>query len=148
MPLDASLVGRVGAPSPPYEVGREKIREFADAIGEADPVCRDPRAARAAGYLDVIAPPTFAVVFTWLATSSLVAELGIELSRLVHGEQRFELRRPVRAGDRLVTSVHVDGVRAMAGNTVLAVRCEVVDEAGDPVLTTRATLLVRGTGPS
>ncbi len=146
MVLDASLVGYTTATSAPYEVGREKIREFAEAIGDDDPTYRDPAAARAAGYPDVIAPPTFGVVVTWLATSALVADLGVAPSRLVHGDQRLELHRPVRAGDELVTTACVERVRALAGNILLGVRCEVVDTRREPVLTTSATLVVRGEG--
>ncbi|MCU1618702.1 MAG: Acyl dehydratase, partial [Modestobacter sp.] len=64
MALDPGLVGRSYPPSAVYEVGREKIAEFATALGDPDPVYRDPAAARAAGHLDVIAPPTFAIVLS------------------------------------------------------------------------------------
>lgn len=147
MPLDQSFVGRSYPPSEPYEVGREKIREFADAIGDPDPVYRDAEAAKAAGHPDVIAPPTFPTVFTIRAQRVLVQDpdLGLDYSRVVHGEQSFHHHRPIRAGDRLVTTVHVDGVRAAAGNDILSTRAEVTTEDGEPVVTARATIVARGT---
>ena len=147
MPLDQSFVGRSYPASGPYEVGREKIREFADAIGDADPVYRDTEAAKAAGHPDVIAPPTFPTVITMRAQRVLIQdpELGLDYSRVVHGEQSFQYHRPVHAGDRLVTTVYVDGIRAAAGNDILTTRSEVTTEDGEPVLTARAVIVARGT---
>src|SRR3954468_18311237 len=104
MALDPGLVGRSYPPSAVYEVGRQKIAEFAAAIGETDPVHRDPGAARAAGHLDVVAPPTFAIVLTLSAAGVVVQDpaVALDYSRVVHGEQKFTHHRPIRAGDRLV----------------------------------------------
>ena len=93
MGVNPDIVGRVYLPSPAYEVGREKIREFAEAInatGPADAVHRDPQAARAMGYQDVIAPPTLAVIIAQRCEAQLITdpEAGIDFSRVVHGEQR------------------------------------------------------------
>ncbi|NUT45734.1 MAG: MaoC family dehydratase [Saccharothrix sp.] len=146
MPLDQSFVGRSYPPSPPYEVGREKIREFADAVGEPSPLHRDPEAARTAGYRDVIAPPTFAIVVSLKANDVLVEdpELGLDYSRVVHGDQAFAHHRPIVAGDRLVTELHVDGITTRMGNDMLTVRAEISTEDGEPVTTARCTLVVRG----
>lgn len=147
VPLDSSFVGRSYPPTPAYHVGREKIREFADAIGDDDPVCRDPQAARAAGHPDVIAPPTFAIVVSMRSQHALIEdpELGLDYSRVVHGDQSFTHHRPVRAGDELVATVHVDAIRSAAGNDILTVRSEIVDASGEPVTTARSTLVARGT---
>ena len=147
MALDQSFVGRSYPPSAPYEVCREKIREFADAIGDADPVYRDPEAARQAGHPDVIAPPTFPTVFIMRAQRTLIhdPDLGLDYSRVVHGEQAFHNHRPVRAGDRLVTTIHVDAIRSAAGNDILSTRAEVSTEDGEPVVTARSSLVARGT---
>ena len=133
-------------PSPPYEVGREKIREFADAVGESSPVHRDPEAARAAGYRDVIAPPTFAIIVSLKANDVLVddPELGLDYSRVVHGDQTFTHARPITAGDRLVVELHVDGITTRMGNDMLSIRAEIGTEEGEPVCTGRCTLVVRG----
>jgi acyl dehydratase len=145
--LDQSFAGRSYPPSPVYEVGREKIREFADAIGDPDPVYRDPDAARAAGHPDVIAPPTFAIVVTLSTQAALLDDpaLGLDFSRVVHREQSFRHHRPIRAGDRLVATVHVDEIKVLAGNDLLTTRSEVSTEDGEPVLTAVATLVARGT---
>jgi acyl dehydratase len=147
VPLDQSFVGRTYPPTPPYEVGREKIREFADAIGDANPAYRDPEAARALGHPDVIAPPTFGIVLSMTAGRQVIAdpELGLDYSRVVHGEQRFVSARPVRAGDRLTAVVTVENIRSAAGNDMITTRAEVSTADGEPVFTAYSTLVARGT---
>ncbi|MEU0466398.1 MULTISPECIES: MaoC family dehydratase N-terminal domain-containing protein [Amycolatopsis] len=148
MPLDPSFVGRTYPPDSTYEVGREKIREFATAIGDANPLYTDPEAARAAGYPDVIAPPTFLTVINLDAINAIAndPELGLDYSRMVHGDQAFGYTRPVHAGDRLRITTTVEDIMARAGNDFLTVRGEVVDADGQLVCTTRAQLVVRGEG--
>ena len=147
MPLDPSYVGRVYPPTPPYEVGREKIREFADAVGDLNPVYRDPAAAQALGHPDVIAPPTFPIVLTLTAGHQVLVDpdFGIDYSKVVHGEQRFVHARPVRAGDVLQVVVTIDGVRAAAGNDMVTTRAEVTTVEGELVSTAYATIVARGT---
>jgi acyl dehydratase len=146
MALDRDLVGRSYPPSAVYEVGRGKIAEFATAIGEDDPVYRDPEAARAAGYPDVIAPPTFAIALTLEAANVVLSDPQVELdySRVVHGEQRFTHHRPIRAGDRLVATTTIEAVRAVAGNDMLTTRVDVATEDGEPVCTATSMLVARG----
>jgi acyl dehydratase len=146
MPLDASFVGRTYPPTPPYEVGREKIREFAEAIGDPNPVYRSQAAAQELGYPDVIAPPTFPIVLTMKAGHQVVQdpELGVDYSRVVHGEQRFVHIRPVRAGDLLQVVVTVADIRAAAGNDLVSTRSEVSTVAGELVTTAYSTIVVRG----
>jgi acyl dehydratase len=147
MPLDQSFVGRVYPPTAPYEVGREKIAEFADAIGDDNPVYRDPAAAQALGYPDVIAPPTFPIVITMKASAQIITdpELGLDYSRVVHGEQRFSYTRPVRAGDQLQVVASVEAIRAAAGNDLLTTRGEVTTVDGEHVVTAYSTIVARGT---
>jgi acyl dehydratase len=147
MALGAGLVGRSYPPSAVYEVGRAKIAEFADALGEPDPVHRDAAAARAAGHPDVIAPPTFAIVVTLGAADVVLADPDVELdySRVVHGEQRFTHHRPIRAGDRLVATTTIDTVRSVGGNDLLTTRVDVATEDGEPVCTATSMLVARGT---
>jgi acyl dehydratase len=148
MPLDQSFVGRVYPPTPPYEVGREKIREFADAIGDANAAYRDPAAAKELGHPDVIAPPTFGIIVTSRAGHQVIMdpELGVDYSRVVHGEQRFSYMRPIRAGDALCVVVTVESVRSAAGNDIVSTKGEVSTVDGEPVLTAYSTLVVRGAG--
>jgi acyl dehydratase len=147
MALDRELVGRSYPPSAVYEVGRAKIAEFALAIGDDSPVYRDAEAARAAGHPDVVAPPTFAIVVTMDAAGVVLAdpEVGLDFSRVVHGDQKFVHHRPIRAGDRLVSTATIDGARSVAGNDLLTTRVDVADEAGEPVCTAVMTLVARGT---
>jgi len=148
--LDQSFVGRKYPPTPAYEVGREKIREFADAIGDPNPAYRDADAARALGYPDVIAPPTFPIVLSMRAGAQVAfdPELGLDYSRVVHGEQRFVYSRPVRAGDRLTVTVSVESIRSAAGNDLLTTRGDVSTADGELVLTAYSTLVARGTAGS
>ena len=146
MALDAGLVGRSYPPSAVYEVGREKIAEFATALGDPDPAYRDPAAARALGHPDVIAPPTFAIVLS-LGAGSVVVEdpdVGIDYSRVVHGEQRFTHHRPVRAGDRLVATATSEAVRSVGGNDLLTTRVDLATEDGEPVCAATSMLVARG----
>lgn len=148
MPIDPSYAGRTYPPSPTYEVGVEKIREFADAIGDPHPAYRDRDAARSLGHPDVIAPPTFPVVLTFKASRALIEdpELGIDYSRVVHGEQRFTYSRPVRAGDALTVIVTIDAIRSVGGHDMLTSSSEVRTTDGEHVVTAYSTLVVRGEG--
>jgi acyl dehydratase len=165
--VNADFAGRVYPPTAVYEVGREKIREFAEAIGGGDPGAFvdlpldplvgadhvhlahvDPEAARALGYPDVIAPPTFAVILAQRCDAQLVRdpEAGIDFTRVVHGEQTFTHHRPIVAGDRLVAVLHVDSVRSAGGHSMVTTRSEIATEAGEPVCTASSTIVVRGEG--
>ncbi|GHH24907.1 MaoC family dehydratase N-terminal domain-containing protein [Streptomyces rubradiris] len=145
MALDQSFVGRSYPPTAPYEVGREKIREFAEAVGDAHPAYTDGEAAKALGHPDVIAPPTFVFGITFKAAGQAVTDprLGLDYSRVVHGDQRFAYVRPIRAGDRLTVTSTVESVKSLAGNDVLDIRGEVHDETGEHVVTAWTTLVAR-----
>ena len=146
MALDPSFIGRTYPPSEPYEVGREKIREFADAIGDANPAYRDPEAAKALGHPDVIAPPTFPIALSLRAAEAVIfdPDLGLDYSRVVHGEQRFVFSRPVGAGDTLVVVVTVENIRSAGGNDMISTRGDVSTVSGEHVVTAYSTLVVRG----
>jgi acyl dehydratase len=146
MGVNPDIAGRAYPPAPVYEVGREKIAEFAAAIGSDDPAHRDPEAARALGHRDVIAPPTFAIIVAQRAEAAVVQDpaAGIDYSRVVHGEQRFTHHRPIVAGDRLVGTPHVDAVREAGGHGMVMTRVEITTEAGEPVSTALSTIVVRG----
>jgi acyl dehydratase len=146
MPLDPSQIGKTYPPTAPYEVGREKIREFAEAIGATDAVHHDPEAAKALGYPDVIAPPTFPILFASGLNQVLAddADLGLDYSRVVHGDQRFVYTRPVRAGDRLVCQSMIEDIMIRAGNGFVTTRVEISTDSGEPVATFWCRLVVRG----
>lgn len=146
--VDLTLVGRTYAPRETYRVSAVKIAEMAEATGATHPAHTDPEAARALGYADVVAPPTFAVVVAQRAEQAYIADpaSGIDFSRVVHAEERFTHHRPIVAGDLLRTTVHVDSLTERAGIAMVATRAEIADDAGEPVATVRSTLAVRGEG--
>ncbi|MBR7835745.1 MaoC family dehydratase N-terminal domain-containing protein [Actinospica durhamensis] len=146
MAMDQSFVGRTYPPTAAYEVGREKIREFADAIGDAHPVYRDPEAAKALGYPDVIAPPTFPIVISMPAADQVVYDpaLGLDWTRVVHGDQRFTHERPMRPGDRVRAVVVVESIKSFAGNDMITLVTEMSTEEGELISTARALLVARG----
>ena len=147
MPLNPEFVGRTYPASDPYLVGREKVREFATSIGDMNPAFHSVEAARELGYADVVAPPTFAFVLSMrgLASAMFDPELGLDYSRVVHGEQRFTYVRPIVAGDSLVVVAVIDSIRAAAGNDLISVRGEISTEDGEHVATTYSTIVARGT---
>jgi acyl dehydratase len=144
--VNPDLVGRSFPPAPPYLVGREKVREFARAVFATHPITMDPDAARAAGYADVVAPPTFAVVVQEHTLQQLLAEpdAGIDFSRVVHGEQRFSYSRPIVAGDELTATLSVTSVKTLGGNAMVTAESSMVDAGGEHVVTGISTLVVRG----
>lgn len=129
-------------------MGIEKIREFADAIGDPNPVYRDIDSAKAAGHPTVIAPPTFAIIIiNNQAIYTIVADpaLGLDWRRVVHGEQTFTYQRPIMAGDSLVLVATIENVMTRAGNDFVTVRTDLNTEAGETVCVGTTTLVARGT---
>lgn len=148
MAVNPGVAGRTYPPMPAYVVSAAKIREFAEAVGATDPAHVDREVARARGYGDVIAPPTFAVLIAQLCDHQLLADpdAGIDFSRVVHGEQRFVHHRPLTAGDEVVGVLHVDSVRQAGGHAMVTTRSELSTVAGEPLTTASSTIVVRGEG--
>jgi acyl dehydratase len=148
MPLDPSFIGRSYPPTRPYEVGREKIREFAVAVGADHPAHHDPDAARALGHPDLVAPPTFPIVMSMAAGNQVIDDpaLGLDYSRVVHGDQRFSYVRPVYAGDRLTCACTVEEIISRGGHDFVTTRTDIATEDGEPVVTVWAKLVARGEG--
>ncbi len=148
MAVDRGFIGREYPAPEAYEVGREHVRRFAEAIGDLDPAYLDPEAARALGHPDVVAPPTFLTVLNFrFAASGPIADpaLGLDYSLVVHGEQSFELHRPVVAGDVLSSVQRVDDIKDAGRNELILTVTEVTDSRGEPVATVRSTIVSRGT---
>ena len=146
MAINTDYVGRTFEPSEPYEVSRVKIAEFADAIGEPSALCRDRAAAQAAGYPDVIAPPTFAIVVSAAGSAKVThdPDLGVNYAMVVHGEQSFEHARPLQAGDVVVSQATIESIRPLGGMTTLTTVTQIRTVAGEHVCTARSTLVERG----
>ena len=146
MAINPEYAGRTFEPSEPYEVSRVKIAEFATAIGDSSPLCRDRAAAQAAGYPDVIAPPTFAIVITSGANARLIADpdLGVNYAMVVHGEQSFTHSRPLHAGDVVVAQPTIESIKQIRTMTTMATVTEIRTADGEHVCTARSTLVERG----
>ena len=146
MPVNASFEGRTYPPGAPYQVGRAKIAEFAEAVGAVDEVHTDVEVARARGYADVVAPPTFAVLIAQHADRQLMEdpEAGVDFSRVVHGEQKFVHHHPLTAGDEVVATMTVDTVRLVGGHAMVTTRSELATVGGEARCTATSTLVIRG----
>ena len=144
--MNPELQGRVFEPTAPYLVGREKIREFARAVFATSPLNHDPEAARAAGYSDIVAPPTFPVVIQESTLAQLLAEpdAGIDFTGVVHGDQRFSYTRPIVAGDELTAVLTVASIKSLGGHSMVTAESTITDASGAHVVTAISTLVVRG----
>lgn len=146
MAVNPELVGLSFPPTTPYLVGREKVREFSRAVFATNPINLDPAAAQAAGYADVVAPPTFAVVIQEGTLAQLLAapNSGIELTRVVHGSQQFSYTRPIVAGDELTAQLTVESIKTLAGNALVTAVSNITDASGAHVVTATSMLVVGG----
>jgi acyl dehydratase len=144
--LNTDFVGRVFGPGEPYEVSRVKIAEFADAVGEPSPLCRDREAAVKAGYPDVIAPPTFAMIISMASTTIIQndSDLGLDYSMVVHGEQQFTYSRPLHAGDVVVATSTVESIKAAGGMFMMTTSTDISTVDGEHVCTAKAVIVERG----
>jgi len=129
-----------------YAVGREKIREYASAVGEAGALHHDLAAAHAAGYPDLVAPPMFAVVYCRpaLAMALFDPELAIDFAMLVHGSQEFHWSALVIAGDEITTVVSVKEIAERAGLAFYIFQSTSANQRGDEVCRGLWTNIVRG----
>jgi acyl dehydratase len=137
----------VGKVFPPvtYAVGREKVREYAHAVGETDPLYLDVEAARAAGHRDVVAPPMFAVVYSSpaIGPAFLDPEVGMDFARMVHGAQELVWGPLVVAGDEIATEVEVADVSERGGVGFYVFESRSTNQAGERVCTGTWTCIVR-----
>jgi acyl dehydratase len=142
--VDTSTIGKTYQPSN-YAVGREKVREFAAAVGETNPLHFDVEVARMAGYADVVAPPMFAVVYGGRAVGPAVLdpELGIDFAMLLHGSQEFRWGPVVVAGDEITTTASVKDVSQRGGMGFYVFESVSTNQRGDTVCTGIWTNIVR-----
>ena len=146
MAINRDYLGRTFPAVEPYEVSRVKIAEFANAIGDPNPLYRDRAAAQAAGYADVIAPPTFAIVISMTASAQVVADpgLGLNYAMVVHGEQRFEYSRQLMAGDVVAAQATISGIKDAGRNVLMTTETQIRTVDGEHVCTAHSTLVERG----
>lgn len=148
MAINRDYAGRTFPASEPYEVSRVKIADFATAIGDPNPVYRDKAAAQAAGYADVIAPPTFAIVISMAGASAAIGDpgLGLNYAMVVHGEQRFTYTRPIAAGDVVTAQASITDIRDAGRNVMITTSTEIRTLDGEHLCTAVGTLVERGIG--
>jgi acyl dehydratase len=126
-----------------YAVGREKVREYAHAVGETDPRYLDPETARDAGFADVVAPPMFAAVYAGPAVFPAIMESGLDFSRMVHGAQEFTWHEPVVAGDEITTEAEYTGTTKKGELNVFTFTSRSVNQRGELVCEGTWTNIVR-----
>jgi acyl dehydratase len=144
--INPDFIGKTFPPSAPYEISRVKLAEFADAIGDPNPLYRDRAAAVEAGFPDVLAPPTFPIVITMASSGQAMADPGLNLNyaMVVHGEQRFEYQRPLHAGEIVTAEVTIADIRDIGRNSVMTTSTKISTVNGEHVCTAHATLVERG----
>jgi len=145
MAINADVIGRTYPPRV-YAVGREKVREYALAVGESNPLYLDVEAAREAGYDDVVAPPMFAVVYGFAAVMPVLfdPEVDINFARMLHGAQQFEWHQLVVAGYEISTIVTVSDVSERAGNRFYVLVTTSTNQRGETVCVGTWSNIVRG----
>lgn len=146
MSVNPGLVDIVFEPTESYLVGREKIREFAAAVFATDRIHFDVTVANERGFSDLVAPTTFPVVIQDKTLHQLLAhpEAGIDFSRVVHGDQRFDYSRPLVAGDEVVAQLRVTKVQSLGGHSMVTSETDVTSLDGEHVVTATSTLVIRG----
>ncbi|MEW5947439.1 MAG: MaoC family dehydratase N-terminal domain-containing protein [bacterium] len=145
MAVNPKYIGKKYPPST-YEVGREKVREYADAIGDMNPLCRSLEKARASKYGNIVAPPTFAVVYAKEPVGRMLLDpdLSLNLPMLVHGEQEFEFHNVVLAGDEITTEGEITEIYEKKGKDFVTCTTTSKNQRGELVCTGRWTFVVRG----
>jgi acyl dehydratase len=143
--VNTTAIGKTFEPTT-YAVGREKVREYAAAVGETNPLYFDPEAARAAGYADVVAPPMFAVVYSSRSVVPALfdPEVGMNFAMMVHGGQEFRWGELVVAGDEITTTATVNEIAERGGMGFYVFETESVNHRGEMVCTGLWTNIVRG----
>jgi acyl dehydratase len=144
VPVNTDAIGKAYPPTA-YAVGREKIREFAAAVSETNPLYFDVDAARAAGYADVVAPPMFAVVYASRAVTPALfdPEVGIDFARMLHGGQEFRWGPLVIAGDEISTTATVKDLSERGGMRFFVFESVSENQDGATVCTGTWTNIVR-----
>jgi acyl dehydratase len=145
VPLNTEAIGK-SFPAFEYEVGKEKIAEYARAVGEENPVYFDREAAKAAGFRDVAAPPMFAVVYSAgsVAPALFDHEVGLDFARMVHGGQEFVWGEPVCSGDVISTVTSVKDISEKGGMGFFVFESVSTNQDGQEVVRGTWTNIVRG----
>jgi acyl dehydratase len=152
MGLNRDFIGRSYEGAGTFEVGREHIRRFAQAIGDTNPAYTDPEAAIALGHPDVIAPPTFLTTVGMSLSGGngplSDPDLGLNYALVVHGEQRFVHHRPARPGDVLSAKTTIEDIRDAGSNELMKMRMDISTADGETICEAFNLIVSRGTASS
>ena len=127
--LNPDSVGRTFEGAGSVSVTQAEIDAFAAVIGEKN---------------TSVAPPTFSIRISLREFENILTkpEIGLDWTRLVHGDQKFEIFRPIVAGDSLTTSATIENYRVAAGNEIVTVRSDLFS-GEEKVVSSWSTLVVR-----
>lgn len=143
--IDKKFVGKE-YPAKEYEIGREKMKEYAAAISDMNPYYHDKEFGKRSKYGDNIAPPSFAAVYNLMGCADMFfdPELKLNMAMLVHGEQEFEFIKPVKPGDQITTTGKIVDIMQKGSNDLVVFEARSVNQDGDLVTIGRATFVIRG----
>lgn len=143
--IDSKFIGKE-YPVTEYEIGREKMKEYAAAVGDMNPMYHDREAGKKSKYGDNIAPPNFAAVYNLMGCAQMFfdAELALNFAMLVHGEQDFEFVKPVMPGDVITTTGKIVDIAVKGNNDVVKFEARSTNQDGELVTIGRATFVIRG----
>ncbi|MFI8566665.1 (3R)-hydroxyacyl-ACP dehydratase subunit HadA [Rhodococcus sp. NPDC078407] len=144
----ASMVGSHFRVEDFYEVGREKVREYARAVQDSHPAHHDEAAAKGLGYDGLIAPLTFVSLLGIMSQTRMLQEVitGYDPSQILQTDQRLEFHRPIQVGDRIFCDVYLESFRQMSGSDIMTTKNIITDQNGDLVQTTWTTIVARTGG--
>ncbi|OZE15623.1 acyl dehydratase [Rhodococcus sp. 05-2255-3B1] len=144
----ASMVGSHFRVDDFYEVGREKVREYARAVQDFHPAHHDEDAAKGLGYYGLIAPLTFVSLLGIMSQTRMLQEVitGYDPSQILQTDQRLEFHRPLQVGDRIFCDVYLESFRQMSGSDIMTTKNIITDQNGDLVQTTWTTIVARTGG--
>jgi acyl dehydratase len=143
--IDKKFVGKE-YPAKEYEIGREKMKEYAAALSDMNPYYHDKEFGKRSKYGDNIAPPSFAAVYNLMGCADMFfdPELKLNMAMLVHGEQEFEFIKPVKPGDQITTTGKIVDIMQKGSNDLVVFEARSVNQDGDLVTIGRATFVIRG----
>jgi acyl dehydratase len=143
--IDHKFIGKEYEPTG-YEIGREKMREYARATGDGNPLIMDNEAGKASEYGDCVAPPVFASVYNLMGAAQLFfdPEVKLNMAMLVHGEQEFEFIKPVKPGDVIKTTGKIADIMEKGNNDLVVYEARSVNQEGELVTVGRALFFIRG----
>jgi len=143
--IDHKFIGKE-YPVTEYEIGREKMKEYASAINDSNPYYHDKEFGKKSSYGDNIAPPLFASVYNLMGCANMFfdPELALNFAMLVHGEQEFEWLKPIKPGDVIITTGKILDIAEKGNNDVVKYEARSKNQNGELVTIGRATFVIRG----